>query len=132
MKKLLALVMVFAIMGWSIPKPMESIENYSVLMIHGAYGQKEGFVENAEIESDNGVINYEPSAYDAGGYLGDASLGGYGNEDRITKWLSDCVFEEPSGGENRNPHKSYIYIWRSFANPANSSHNNAYELGDRR
>ena len=49
MKKLLALVMVFAIMGWSIPKPMESIENYSVLMIHGAYGQKEGFVENAEI-----------------------------------------------------------------------------------
>ena len=132
MKNIIVFVLVAFVLCWSVPKPMESIESYNVLMIHGAYGQEEGFVEDAEIESDNGAINYKPSAYDASGYLGDASLGGYGNEKRITKWLSDCVFEEPSGGENRNPHKSYIYIWRSFANPANSSHNNAYELGDRR
>ena len=26
---------------------------------------------------------------------------------------------------------SYVYNWRSFSNPANSSKNNAYELGDR-
>ncbi len=38
MKKLLALVMVFAIMGWSIPKPMETIENYNVMLLHDAYG----------------------------------------------------------------------------------------------
>ena len=44
MKKLLALMMVLAIMGWTIPKPMESIENYSVLMVHGAYGWNEGFI----------------------------------------------------------------------------------------
>jgi len=132
MKNIIVLVFVAFVLCWSIPKPMETIENYNVLMIHGAYGQEEGFVEDAEMESDNGAINYQPSAYDASGYLGDASLGGYGNEDRITKWLSDCVFEEPSGEENRNPHKSYIYVWRSFANPANSSHNNAFELGDRR
>ncbi len=42
MKKLLVLVMAFAIVGWSIPKPMESIDNYNVLMVHGAYGAKKG------------------------------------------------------------------------------------------
>ena len=59
-------------------------------------------------------------------------MGGYGNESRITKWLSDYVFEEPSDDAYRNARHSYIYVWRSFANPANSSHNNAFELGDRR
>ena len=38
MKKVLLLLVVFAIVGWSIPKPMESIENYNVMMVHGAYG----------------------------------------------------------------------------------------------
>lgn len=31
----------------------------------------------------------------------------------------------------RNVHDSYLYSWRSFTNPANSSYNNAYELGNR-
>ena len=35
MKKLIVLVMVFAIIGWSIPKPMESIEKYNVMLVHG-------------------------------------------------------------------------------------------------
>ncbi len=38
MKTLIALVIVLTIMGWSIPKPMESIKNYNVMLIHGAYG----------------------------------------------------------------------------------------------
>ncbi len=38
MKKLIALVMAFAIMGWSIPKPTETIENYNVMLLHDAYG----------------------------------------------------------------------------------------------
>jgi len=38
MKKLLLLVMILAILGWSIPKPMESVENYNVMIVHGAYG----------------------------------------------------------------------------------------------
>ena len=29
--------------SWSIPRPMESIENYNVLMIHGAYGSDKCF-----------------------------------------------------------------------------------------
>ncbi len=31
----------------------------------------------------------------------------------------------------RNVHNSCLYSWRSFTNPANSSRNNAIELGDR-
>lgn len=38
MKKVLLLVMILAILGWSIPKPMESVENYNVMIVHGAYG----------------------------------------------------------------------------------------------
>ena len=38
MKKVLLLLVVFAIVGWSVPKPMESITNYNVMMVHGAYG----------------------------------------------------------------------------------------------
>ena len=38
MKKVLLLLVVFAIVGWSVPKPMESITKYNVMMVHGAYG----------------------------------------------------------------------------------------------
>lgn len=44
MKNLFVLIMVFAIMCWSIPKPMESIENYNVLMVHGAYGSNKNYM----------------------------------------------------------------------------------------
>ena len=29
--------------SWSIPKPMESVENYNVMLIHGAYGAEKFF-----------------------------------------------------------------------------------------
>jgi len=38
MKILFVLLMTFAISCWSIPKPMESVENYNVMIVHGAYG----------------------------------------------------------------------------------------------
>ena len=44
MKKLLFILFLFATSGWAVPKPMESIEIYSVLMVHGAYGWNEGFI----------------------------------------------------------------------------------------
>jgi hypothetical protein len=70
-----------------------------------------------------------PSAYDDTVYLGKANLGRYDSEDRLTYWLNKNVFEDDS---SRKPHDSYIYHWRSFSNPANSSSNNAHELGDRK
>lgn len=45
MKKLLLLLMTLPIFGWAISKPMESIENYNVLMVHGAYGHEKGFLD---------------------------------------------------------------------------------------
>jgi hypothetical protein len=38
MKKIIVLVVAAFIFCWAIPKPMESIENYNVMMVHGAYG----------------------------------------------------------------------------------------------
>ena len=146
MKKLLMLVMTFVIVVWAIPKPMESIENYNVLMVHGAYGAKKGvknaafgwYVESAfpnpflpKLDSlpDTPFNEYLiPSAYDSKEYLGDATLGSYTNDGRITYWLNRQVFEDDS---STNPKTSYIYNWRSFTNPANSSLNNAFELGAR-
>lgn len=115
------LFVVFAIAGcWAVPKPMESIENYNVMLLHGAYESGKGVAENSE----------HPSAYDESDYLGgDANLGKYEKDSRITKWLSKNVFEEPDIGKNRNARNSYVYNWRAFTNPANNSINNAKELG---
>ena len=38
MKKIVVLMMAVAIFCWSVPKLMESITNYNVMMVHGAYG----------------------------------------------------------------------------------------------
>ena len=42
MKKRIVLFLIFTIIceSWSVPKPMESITNYNVMMVHGAYGPK--------------------------------------------------------------------------------------------
>ena len=67
MKYLFVLIMAFAINCWSIPKPMESVENYNVMLIHGAYGSNKGFSADPLL----------PEAYNAGGALENgATLGG--------------------------------------------------------
>ena len=117
---LLLLVMVCE--SWSIPKPMESITNYNVIMLHGALGSDKGF------KSDESI----PEAiYD--GYRGSGHIGKYGDhKDRVTYWLSQKVFEEPDWSDTKDAVRaSSIYAWRAFTNPANSSKNNAVELGDR-
>ena len=59
-------------------------------------------------------------------------MGSYTSDSRITRWLNEKVFEEKIySKEYENVRNSYIYNWRSFSNPANSSSNNAHELGDR-
>ena len=123
MKKLLVLVMVWAIVGWAIPKPMESIENYNVMIVHGAYGAEKGFLD----EKDTNEAYYAEGSLENG-----ATLGAYDNSDRITNWLSTKILEEPGWTEKKDyVKKSYVYNWRSFSNPANTSLNNAHEMGDR-
>ena len=110
-------------LNWSIPKPMESVENYNVMLIHGAYGSNKGFSADPLL----------PEAYNAGGALENgATLGGYTNDERITQWLSSEIFEEAGWKDNKEyVHNSYVFNWRSFSKPANSSVNNAVELGKR-
>ena len=36
MKNIIVLMMAVAVFSWSVPKPMESITNYNVMMVHGA------------------------------------------------------------------------------------------------
>ena len=43
MKKIFVFVAILVVVGWSIPKPMESIENYNVLLLHGAYASDKCF-----------------------------------------------------------------------------------------
>ena len=46
--------MAVAVFSWSIPKPMESITNYNVMMVHGAYGPK---------NSEGKLQGFEPGDY---------------------------------------------------------------------
>lgn len=154
MRNFIIFLFAISIYVWSMPKPMESITNYNVLMVHGAYGWNQGFIWShmsedywkyqygledvpiASLFSDASVLadvvknlnDSLPSAYDATSFLGNANLGAYDNGGRITYWLNKNVFEDDS---SKKPQTSYIYNWRSFSNPANSSSNNAHELGDR-
>lgn len=120
MEKLLVFMMAFAISCFAVSKPMESVENYNVLMVHGAYGWNEGFiwphmpsdywkyqygledVPIASLFSDASVLadvvkkldEELPSAYDDTVYLGKANLGRYDSEDRLTYWLNKNIFED--------------------------------------
>lgn len=121
MKNLIITLFAAVSVSWSIPKPMEAITNYNVMMVHGAYGSEKGINANANLKEADSTSEF----------LGDATLGSYTSDDRITKWIGTNIFEEPDIGKERNPSNAYIYNWRSFTNPANSSLNNAHEMGDR-
>jgi len=54
MKNIIVLMMAVAVFSWSIPKPMESIKNYNVMMVHGAYGL---------YNDDDELQGFEPGAY---------------------------------------------------------------------
>lgn len=84
MRIYLLFVLSLVVFSWSIPKPMESLTNYSVLMVHGAYGSDKGISENSEYVS----------AYEDTTFLGNATLGDYTSNNRITKWLAKNIFEE--------------------------------------
>lgn len=105
MRNTLFLLLCLYVGCFAIPKPMESIENYNVLMIHGAYGSNKGIDENKNLKEADSTSEF----------LGKATLGSYTSNDRITKWLGFNVFEESDIGSKRNPSNAYIYNWRSLA-----------------
>jgi len=54
MKKLVLLLLSFVAVSWSIPKPMESIEKYNVMLVHGTYESGKG-IENCSSETPEAV-----------------------------------------------------------------------------
>lgn len=158
MKRFFLLVVLFSITCWAVPKPMESVENYNILMVHGAYGASKGFGNKDFVKSllkknlpeaidtlpdwslwktmyildtipriANSYVFPEANA--DSNFLGEANIGYYGSQGRLTYWLNKKIFGDDSSSK---PQTSYTYHWRSFSNPANSSSNNAHELGDRK
>jgi hypothetical protein len=160
MKKQVVFLLVFTLIceSWSIPKPMESVDNYNILMVHGAYGASKGFGNKDFVESRlkknlpetiDALPDWSlsktlyildtipriadsyvfPEANADSNFLGEANIGYYGSHERLTYWLNKKIFEDDSSSK---PQTSYTYHWRSFSNPANSSSNKAHELGDRK
>ena len=135
MKNVLLFVITFVIGCWAVPKPMESVANYSMLMVHGAYGSDKG-VENCSSETLEAVKENKYLTTSKEG----ANIGYYHDKSRLTSWLESLIFEDTTSYDSLNPFSDirrsqgvpYIYSWRAFTNPANSSINNAHELGDRK
>ena len=90
--------------SWSIPKPMESIENYNVMIVHGAYSACQGFwIERDSTSCEEFLAETDTNeAYYADGTLENgATLGAYDNENRITNWVSTVILEE-RGWKDKN------------------------------
>lgn len=50
----LFLILLIVCESWSVPKPMESIEKYNVMLVHGAYESGKG-IENCSSETPEAV-----------------------------------------------------------------------------
>lgn len=107
MKRLVACIffVAFAAMSWATPKPMESIENYNVMLIHGAYGKEKGFLDISDTTKTKEAY-VATKALDNG-----AALGRYhenlDDEPRLLHWLTPGTLKKvsiktvmPQGGES--------------------------------
>ena len=123
----------------SAAKPMEALNRYNVVLVHGAAPENQGYgslcgetIKDAWNTRNDFIFSMRDTTQDEKlpWNLGDAvgMLGKYEDDDekKLTLWLDSAVFEDTVtyGSE-------YIYIQRSFTNPAESPAHNAHEIGDR-
>jgi hypothetical protein len=54
MKKYYCFSFLYVALCWAVPKPMEAIPNYNVMMVHGAYGSDKG-IQNCSSETPEAV-----------------------------------------------------------------------------
>ena len=117
----------------SAANPMETLERYNVVLVHGAAPENQGFgsecnatIKDAWNTRNDNSLHPKDSSWNLGDAVG--MLGKYEDDDekKLTLWLDSAVFEDTVtyGSE-------YIYIQRSFTNPAESPAHNAHEIGDR-
>lgn len=139
MRKILCAIIAIIGILYAGPRPMESLNHYNVVLVHGAAPEEKGFesecsetIKNAWNTQNDFVLSIRDTTQEKKlpWNLGDAvgMLGDYENEGekKLTLWLDSAIFEDSVkyGSE-------YIYIQRSFTNPAESPAHNAHEIGDR-
>src|SRR5574344_1556143 len=146
MRNLLLFILAVMTFTWASPKPMEPLDHYNVVLVHGAAPSGSGF----ESECSSNTINdawtlqndylkdYKHKPWNLGGAAG--MMGAYndGGEKKLTYWLDSAVFEDYQYRDGAIHMDSTnllsspsIYIQRSFANPAASPAHNALEIGDK-
>src|SRR5574344_275484 len=146
MRNLLLFILAVMTFTWASPKPMEPLDHYNVVLVHGAARSGSG----CESECSSNTINdawtlqndylkdYKHKPWNLGGAAG--MMGAYndGGEKKLTYWLDSAVFEDYQYRDGAIHMDSTnllsspsIYIQRSFANPAASPAHNALEIGDR-
>ena len=125
MRTLFYIVITLVVGCFAVPKPMESVENYNILMVHGAYGASKGFGNKYFVESrlkknlpeaidtlpdwslwkmmyildtiPRIANSYVfPEANEDTSFLGEANIGYYGSHGRLTYWLNKKIFEDDS------------------------------------
>jgi hypothetical protein len=113
-------------------KPMESLDNYNVIIVHGAADSESGIdcKNNSEIfkeaseygrkDKEEGVLNKIPGE-DKGLLRRMGSNDAVGMIKELYPWLSHTLFDRDTLA---------IYLQRPFTNPANSPDSNAREIGD--
>lgn len=114
--KLLSILLLCLGFVLAAPKPMESIEQYNIILVHGAASSHSGMdCEKSEQASSYGrgseyksLLSRIPGT-DAVGMIKE-----------LYPWLSFDLFEGDT---------SLVYLQRPFTNPANSPMNNAREIG---
>ncbi|HSQ41991.1 MAG TPA: hypothetical protein VLM37_06910, partial [Fibrobacteraceae bacterium] len=125
-------ILILACLAHAGNKPMEAITNYNVVLVHGAAPSSSGFVcdgtESPYLDAYSLAKKWETGDTNAWN-LGDAAnmIGSYGTTKRLTHWLNSVVFEYTADTIS----SPYIYVQRSFSNPANAPSLNAHEIGDR-
>lgn len=128
MKNVFFLILAFSVACFAVSKPMESATSYNVILIHGAYGSDQGFLDGLVDSAKLGEAYYASKPLDNGAQIGRYDEAEDAKTHRLLYWLGPKIFEEDYPTNQRI---SRIYQYRSFSNPANSSDSNAVELGDR-
>lgn len=122
--------LVFALnsLSYSQKAPMEALNRYNIIMVHGAADASSGVdCNSAEIlDAWTTYDNYindptNKASWQVGGSPG--MLGSYEKRSGITSWIDSAVFEDHNAKGS-----DYVYLQRSFMNPAAAPSTNGKEL----
>ena len=121
MNKIVCFFILSPIIMWA--KPMESMDEYKIILIHGAGSHWGGLdCENGDYsDAFETIKNNNDRNKRIGGIDGKSSATGMIKE--LKPWIQDTLF----GGDYDN----LVYLQRPFTNLANSPSNNGKEIGMR-